>query len=105
MKGATIFLVTTALFFAFFYFYPAEIFECTVDEGYITYTKDLSLKAVLFGQAYPDVINVQDLVNISLSWKGMVIMFVCILGLPAMMAWRSTVKRTSRPTNSDVADE
>lgn len=100
LKVVTVFLISAAAFFCIFYFYPAEIFECRVVElnaawieGEASYVTEASLKTSLFGTDLPQEVDPETLVKITPTWKGLIIMFVCLIGLPAMIAWRSVVKR------------
>ncbi|MCG8577634.1 MAG: hypothetical protein MI810_22325 [Flavobacteriales bacterium] len=106
LKVFGIFLLTTVLCFALFYFYPAEIFETEITEkGDIFYTRDLSLRTVLFGQSLPDYIDIANLTGLRLTWKGIIVMIVCIVGLPAMIAYRTTVNRSPRASSNDDPSE
>lgn len=106
IKVVTVFLVSAAAFFCIFYFYSADIFECRVVEanpyaegGQVDYTVDASLKTALFGTDLPQEINSDTFVKIGPTWKGIMILFVCLIGLPAMIAWRSIVKRPAPEEN------
>jgi hypothetical protein len=108
VKVVVIFIATSVIFMTLFYFYPAEIFECWIveadifaDGGEVGYKHDSSLGAAFFNKDFPKMVNPETLISIAPTWKGYMIMIVCFFGLPAMVAWRSTVKRTPRPKGAD----
>lgn len=104
VKVLVIFTVTALLMFAIFYVYPAQIFESRIVEYESDYTADLSLTNILFHQDLPDFVNRDALVSIRPTVRGGLVLFICIIGLPGMIAWRSVVKRY-RPVAEEDHDE
>lgn len=102
MKFVITFIGTAVLFLAFFYFYPAEIFESVVED--VNGTKiimDLSIKSIFFGENIPESLVKENISNISLTTAGWLILFICNFGLPLMIAYRTTVARSPRPKRDE----
>lgn len=81
-------LGAVVLFTAFFYFYDAAIFEAEIVEETTTYSIDLSLKALLDSNALPEGVSMDRLISYGPTVKGILLMVVCMLGLPIMIGFR-----------------
>ena len=82
-KPYFIFLVVAFAINLFLYFYPADIFQ-TESNGVL---KESILK---------DLLN-NNLLG-SLTIKGWVMLFIASIGIPAIIAWRSTLTKYDRKT-------
>ena len=86
------------LFTAFFYFYDAAIFEAEIVEETSTYQLDVSLKALLDSTALPQGVSLDRLISVGPTLKGILLMVVCLLGLPIMIGYR--VATTNQPSEN-----
>ncbi|MFT5823318.1 MAG: hypothetical protein ACI8ZM_004579 [Crocinitomix sp.] len=86
------------LFTMFFYFYDAAIFEAEIVEETTTYSVDLSLKALLDSSALPAGVSMDRLVSYGPTVKGILLLVVCLLGLPIMIGYR--VATTNEPNQN-----
>jgi hypothetical protein len=95
-KFILVFLGSSLALFLIFYFYPAEIFEAVVygADG-DSLAVDLSLKGFLFESDFPNTVVAEHVVRIDKKLSGWMIMFVCLIGLPLMFAYRSIVSKKS----------
>lgn len=80
--------LTAALFFCFFYFYPADIFEAEIKGSVGSVTTDVSLQALLFKQNLPGGLLAKNVQSISLTVRGILVLGVCLLALPIMIGFR-----------------
>jgi hypothetical protein len=99
LKFILVFLGSGAAMFLIFYLYPAEIFDAKVigrDAGEVEVS--LSLKAFFGMGALPDGINPDNVVEVKRALSGWMIVFICLIGLPIMFAYRSVVTKESKPT-------
>jgi len=78
------------------YLYPAAIFEARVNGGLGSLTVDLPLKSTLFESDLPENLNPENIRSIQPTVKGYLIMFICLFGVPLMLAYRSTLKRSDQ---------
>ncbi len=98
MKFALVFIGSAVVLFTFFYFYPAEIFEGTVIDANGTPTvMDLSLRSLFWGENLPSSLVVENIVKIKPTTAGWLLLGICNLGLPLMLAYRTKVDRSPRP--------
>lgn len=81
-------IVTIAVFFAFFYFYQAAIFEAEIVGRYTSYTVDISLKAFFDHTALNSAIPQTNLLAVKPTVKGILLLVVCLLGVPIMVGYR-----------------
>ena len=81
-------IVAVILFTAFFYFYPARIFEAALTEGATTYKLDIALRSFLDYSSMPEVVSQANLVSVSPTWKGVMLLVICLLGVPIMIGYR-----------------
>jgi hypothetical protein len=88
MRYFLIFIVASAVLFCFFYFYPAAIFQASIQGGLAEITTDVSLKTLLFKKDFPDGIIVENVVALKPTLQGILLLMVCLIGLPAMIALR-----------------
>ncbi len=91
-----VFIGTATLLFGLFYFYPAQVFEGKVVGESGELIMDLSLRTLLFGDELPSNLNSENIISIGPTLSGWLILFVIIIGLPFMLAYRSTVKRPEK---------
>ena len=71
----------------FIYFYPADIFQYEFESGVI---KDVTLKSLFTDHTFSN-----------LTLKGWFMLMLCSLGIPAIIAWRSTLTKYSRKTGEE----
>ncbi|NOQ74104.1 MAG: hypothetical protein GQ574_19005 [Crocinitomix sp.] len=90
--------VAVLLFTAFFYFYDAAIFEAEIVETTSTYPIDVSLKAFLDRSALPESVSLDRLTSVGPTLKGILLLVVCLLGLPIMIGYR--VATTNQPAQN-----
>ncbi len=93
------YLVFTIVFIgilSFFYLYPADIFESEIIENGITFEKELTLKNIFLEDHVPAGVNPDKLESIKPTLRGWFMIFIILIGLPLMLAYRVTLKRYSR---------
>jgi len=93
MKFLLISFGSALLFFLFFYFYPAEIFESKVSGNGTEAVVELSLKSILHKENLPEGLNPQNIESIRPTVAGFMIMIICMIALPVMIAYRFTLKK------------
>jgi len=86
-----IFVFSLIGLFLFLYFYPAQIFEIEVPSGSLDFnqTKEVTLKEILNG-----LFSEEN--NFKIKTKSWLFLLIIFIGLPSMIAWRSTMKGHSR---------
>ena len=72
---------------AFIYFYPADIFQVKTEYNIL---KDVTLKDLLQSENGASFYV--------LTTKGWFMLFICSLGIPAIIGWRSTLQKYGRRT-------
>jgi hypothetical protein len=84
-KAYILFIVVAILMNTFIYFYPADIFQVkTVNNVF----KDATLKGLL---------SSENGVSFSLlTVKGWFMLFICSIGIPGIIGWRSTLQKYGR---------
>ena len=100
MKFIGIFFGTAGLLLCFFYFYPAHIFESKVIGISGEVVLDLSLKSIFFKQDLPSQLNPQNIISIQPTVSGYLILFICTIALPLMLAYRLTMKKKNEETKN-----
>lgn len=93
MRYFLIFILASAVLFCFFYFYPAAIFQASIKGGLAEVTTDVSLKTLLVKKDFPEGIIAQNVVSLKPTLQGILLLMVCLVGLPAMIALRFGRKR------------
>ncbi|MBK9190147.1 MAG: hypothetical protein IPM77_00890 [Crocinitomicaceae bacterium] len=93
MRFFLIFIVSSAALFAFFYFYSANIFNCTLTGEFAEINADLSLKTILSGEQLPAELITANIQTVKPTLQGYMILFICLIGLPLMIAYRLTKAR------------
>ncbi|MBK6953748.1 MAG: hypothetical protein IPO32_19010 [Crocinitomicaceae bacterium] len=88
MRYFLIFVLSSAALFCFFYFYPAAIFQASIQGGLAEIITDVSLKTLLFKDDFPDGIIAENVVSLKPTLQGILLLLVCLVGLPAMIALR-----------------
>jgi hypothetical protein len=86
-KHYLIFIVVAFLMNIFLYLYPADIFQT---ESINSVIKDATVKQLL------DSNNLSQFSNLTI--KGWFMLIICTVGIPAIIAWRSTLTKYSRKT-------
>ena len=81
-------IISIILFTAFFYFYPANIFEADITGEGSTVAVDIALKGFLDSSYLPSGINVENVTKVSPSIKGILLLIICLIGLPIMIGYR-----------------
>lgn len=89
-KPYLIFIAVACILNAFIYFYPADIFPVEMANGLL---KDVTLKDMMSKEI--DV-SINDL-----TFKGWFLLFICSVGIPAIIAWRSTLTKYNRRTGKE----
>jgi len=95
MKFILVFVVSALAFFLFFYLYPAAVFESKIIGINQELVGDLSLKSILSRTDLPDGLNIQNITKIQPTFSGFLILFICVIGLPLMIAYRFTLNNKS----------
>jgi hypothetical protein len=93
MRFFLIFIASSAALFAFFYFYSANIFNCTLSGEFSEINADLSLKAIFFNGQLPAELISANIIAIKPTLQGYMILFICLIGLPLMIAYRFSKPR------------
>ncbi len=88
MRYFLILILASAVLFCFFYFYPAAIFQAGIKGGLTEITTDVSLKTLLFKKDFPDGVIAQNVESVKPTLQGILLLLVCMVGLPAMIALR-----------------
>ncbi len=91
-----IFTLCFTVLAAFFYFYPADIFEAELQEQTITFTKEITLKQVLNPNLIEGASQAEGFNAVHLTIKGWFILITVLVVLPLMIAYRVTLKRYPR---------
>lgn len=81
-------IVVVLVFTAFFYFYPTQIFEAKITENGAVYALDISLKSYLDHGSLPEVVSQQNLISVVPTWKGALLLIICLIGIPIMIGYR-----------------
>jgi len=106
MRPIFIFLLSFAVLLAFFYFYPAHIFESKITGTGSELIVDLSLKNILFSEDLPEQLNPANINSIRPTVSGLVILLICLVGIPLMIAYRfSMMKKKDEKNSNDVANK
>jgi len=96
MRPILIFILSFVILFAFFYFYPAHIFESKVVGDSSEMILDLSLKNILLGEDLPAQLNPENINSIRPTISGFMILLICLIALPIMIAYRTTISKKSK---------
>ena len=94
-------IVAILIFNGIFYFYPAEIFEAEIIEGLATYRVDISLKAYLDHSYLPEGVSVDNVVSVAPTVKGIMLLIICLLGIPIMLGYRVATKDRAPEENKN----
>jgi|JI6StandDraft_1071083.scaffolds.fasta_scaffold638984_1 uncharacterized protein YjeT (DUF2065 family) len=82
------------IFTGFFYFYNPEIFEAEITETVSVYPKDISLRAFLDPAYLPESVTKEILVSVKPTWKGTLLLIICLIGIPCMLGYRLATTKT-----------
>jgi len=88
MRITLYFLLIAGIFFAFFYFYPANIFQAEVKGAFSSLTLDVSLQTLFFKKDLPSGLIASNISSISLTVQGWFLLIICLVGIPLMLAYR-----------------
>lgn len=102
MRFALIFFGVAVFMIAFCYLYPAHIFEAEVAGQGSSLVTELSLRSILFKENLPETVNAKNVESVRPTMAGIMIMIVCFIGLPAMIAWRFALR--SKPADKSSAE-
>jgi hypothetical protein len=94
MRFLIVFLVSCTLLFLLLWLYPAHIFESVVTGPGSELSVELSLKAIFLGENFPETVNAANVQSVTPTFTGYFMMVICLLGLPVLIAWRFSMKRT-----------
>lgn len=99
MKNPYLIFIAVALIMgSLFYFYPAELFEATTNYTDGELTKEVTLKQLISQKTWPDSLNTIKNQEVLPTTKGWVMLFICLIGIPSLIAWRSTLTKYNRKT-------
>ena len=79
--------------FLIFYLYPAEIFDVDISNEVVQKTEEIHLKAFLGMDERFNIWLHQNDYEMKRKLSGWMILLICTLGLPAMIAIRTTVSK------------
>lgn len=88
MRFFLIFILSFLILFAFFYFYPANVFEAKIQGEIAEITTDVSLQTLLFKKGLPDQLIAANVVSVKPTLQGILLLLICLAGLPLMIALR-----------------
>lgn len=88
IKMIGIFLLVSIGFTVLFYFFPATIFEASIVENGMNYSTDISLKGFFDFKSLPQAVYSVSITSVEPTWKGWAMLFICLIGLPMMIAYR-----------------
>ena len=80
------------------YFYPADIFEATTTYSDGELTKEVTLKQIISQNTWPNSVDIIKNQSVALTTKGWAMLVICLIGVPGLMAWRSTLTKYNRKT-------
>ncbi len=91
-----VFILCFLALLAFFYFYPADIFQAEIHDNDIVFNKEITLKQILNPSLLEGAASPDGFSKVSLTFRGWFILITVILVLPIMVAYRVTLKRYPR---------
>jgi len=100
-KPYLIFLGVALVMSLLLYFYPADIFQATTTFTDGDLTKDVTLKQIISQNTWPDSVETIQNQKVSPTVKGWAMLFICLIGMPGLMAWRSTLTKYNRKTGEE----
>lgn len=93
VKFILTFIVSGTVMFLIFYFYPAKIFDVEISNQVVDKSQEIHLKAFLGLDERFDIWLKQHHYEMKRKLSGWMILLICTIGLPAMIALRTTVSR------------
>lgn len=93
MRFFIVFLISFLILVGFFYFYPANIFQAKIQSPLFEVTTEVSLKAILFRTDLPEGIVPEVVRSVKPTTVGILMLFICTIGLPILIAMRFTKKK------------
>lgn len=104
-KFALVFLGSGAVMFLIFFFYPAQIFDAELFDDYSKINEELSMKEFL-GLSEPFNAMLEEAGwEVRRKLSGWMILFICLIGLPLMIALRTVVTKGSKETEEQNENE
>lgn len=100
-KVYLIFIGVSVVMGVLLYFYPADIFEATTTYTDGELTKDVTLKQLISQNTWPDSVDTIKNQSVTPTVKGWALLFISFIGLPGVMAWRSTLTKYNRKTGEE----
>jgi len=82
-KPFVVFIIVGLFINTFIYFYPADIFQIDINNVF----KESTLKDIISSNLYS-----------YLTIKGWLMLIICSVGIPIIIAWRSTLTKYDRKT-------
>jgi len=100
-KPYLIFIGVSVVMGLLLYFYPADIFEAETTFTGGELTKEVTLKQLISQNTWTDSTETIKNQTVSPTTKGWAMLFICLIGLPGLMAWRSTMTKYNRKTGEE----
>jgi len=104
-KAYLIFIGVAIAMSSFMYFYPADIFEAEVslagESSNGNLIKEITLKQIISQSTFSNQTETTQNQTISPTLKGWFMLFICTLGIPAIIAWRSTLTKYNRKSGEE----
>jgi hypothetical protein len=97
-KVYLIFIGVSVVMGLLLYFYPADVFEATTTYTDGELTKEVTLKQLISQNTWPDSLDTIQDQSVDPTLKGWAMLLICFIGLPGLMAWRSTLTKYNRKT-------
>jgi hypothetical protein len=97
-KVYLIFIGISAIMGLLLYFYPADIFQAITTYADGELTKDVTLKQLISQNTWPDSVDFLKNQSVNPTTKGWAMLLICFIGIPGLMAWRSTLTKYNRKT-------
>jgi len=99
MKKPYLIFIGVALVMALLlYFYPADVFEATTTFTDGELTKEVTLKQLISQNTWPDSTDTIKNQSVSPTVKGWIMLVIGLIGIPGLIAWRSTLTKYNRKT-------
>ncbi|MDA7804231.1 hypothetical protein N8987_06615 [Crocinitomix sp.] len=93
--------ISILAFTAFFYFYPAAIFEAEITDVGGVYQHDIPLSGFVNHASMPAEMMIQKIVSVSPTWKGGLLLLIILIGIPIMIGFRIEIANTPKKKNDE----
>ncbi|MFD1553150.1 hypothetical protein DNU06_12530 [Putridiphycobacter roseus] len=97
-KPVLVFIITSLVMLSFFYFYPAKVFPTVITDLNGTYTQDFSLQELIKQETDNNPVKSIQY-TCTPTFQGWFLMSIIFIGLPIMIAFRTTLKKYPRKGN------